>query len=357
MKSSVLIDLERLRYPYSGLGYYCHCLEAGLRSLGNLPLDLHYYKAVVGQAQGNVRPFSALHYLYNPQTSGYSLLHITHQLQRYFLRSSPIQGQRILTLHDLNFLYENLGRGSYRRRLSYVRQNVARADVIVCISEFVASELMRHRALLDLKTSQRVEVIHNGIMLQCGAGQCSERIEQLCEVEYLLSIGVLQDKKRQHLLLEMLPHLPESLNLVLMYSGAHASYRAELDGLIEMHALRHRVHLIESASSQEKQFLLAHCTALVHPSIAEGFGIPPIEAMALGKPVFLSRATSLPEVGGAEAYYFDDSIPGRMAAVLLEGLADYRADSTKPDRLIAWAQQYDYRTMASCYAELYQSLV
>jgi glycosyltransferase involved in cell wall biosynthesis len=53
-----------------------------------------------------------------------------------------------------------------------------------------------------------------------------------------------------------------------------------------------------------KQFYLSKCHAFVFPSIREGFGLP--QAMHFGKPVFLSNKTSLPEVGGKHAYYWDN---------------------------------------------------
>lgn len=357
MKPNILIDLERLRYPYSGLGYYCQCLEAGLRSLQDLPIELNYYKAGTGKRPTDERRFSHLHHYYNPTPCGYTLLHVTHQLQRYFLRTASVKGKRLLTLHDLNFLYEQLSPKSYGRRLKRVRHNVSRADIIVCISHFVADCLREHKDLIGLRPDQRIEVIHNGIMLDEGAGQQTERTKPLADVEYLLSIGAFLEKKQQHLLVEMLPHLPESLHLVLVFSSGDAAYSARIRQLTTDLRLQHRVHFLESVTADEKQYLLNQCCALVHPSIAEGFGIPPIEAMALGKPVFLSQATSLPEVGGAEAYYFSGNNPQRMAEEVLTGLEGYRADGTKSGRLRLWAGQYDYRAMAQRYADLYQSLL
>lgn len=357
MKPSILIDLERLRYPYSGLGYYCQCLEAGLRSLPSFPLELNYYKAGRGDRQSDERRFSHLHHYYNPQPSGYTLLHVTHQLQRYFLRTARVSGKRILTLHDLNFLYEQISLKSYGRRLKRVRTNLGKADVIVCISKFVADCLLEHRELVGLRPTQRIEVIHNGIMLGDGVGEQTDRLTPLIGRSYLLAIGAFLEKKQQHLLLEMLPYLPEDLHLVLVYSSGGEGYTRRLRQLTEELRLGGRVLYLESVSEAEKQYLLRHCTALIHPSIAEGFGIPPIEAMALGKPVFLSQATSLPEVGGIEAYYFTGNKPQAMATEFLEGLADYDRTPDKGERLIRWAQQYDYRAMASRYSDLYQSLL
>ncbi len=59
------------------------------------------------------------------------------------------------------------------------------------------------------------------------------------------------------------------------------------------------------------------------PSIAEGFGIPPIEAMHFGKPTFLSTRTSLPEIGGKYAFYFDDFDAENMQSVFEKGMNQY----------------------------------
>lgn len=75
-------------------------------------------------------------------------------------------------------------------------------------------------------------------------------------------------------------------------------------------------------SERELISLYQDAAALVFPSFAEGFGIPMLEAMATGTPVIASRATSLPEVGGDAAYYFDPNNVNDMAAALETVLTD-----------------------------------
>ena len=83
-------------------------------------------------------------------------------------------------------------------------------------------------------------------------------------------------------------------------------------------------------------FRLWHATSqLSWYSLAEGFGLPVAEAMRLGKPVFLSRLTSLPEVGGAAAYYFEELEPAAMRLVLATGLVQH-----SPERVAAGAPPY-----------------
>ncbi len=352
-KARVLIDLEREKYPKSGLGYYCHCLERGLREL-NSKAELSYYKASDTQDK-QVVAYSPLHRLLNPTPRQFDLLHITHQHQHYFKRIlSP--KKIVVTLHDLNYLIELEANAKQKRLHRLTKSILAKADVIVCISHFVKQNLEAQRYLFQLKENVIIRVIHNGIELDETKQNhlLSYELESKINTPYLLSIGVLQYKKQQELLIGMLGHLPKTYKLVLVYSSEHREYREKLDALILEYGLGERVVFLKSVTLEEKNALLQNCEALLHPSIAEGFGIPPVEAMAYGKPVFLSRATSLPEVGGKEAFYFDEREPKAMAEYFRASMEQYNADENYPQRLREWVQKFEYRAMAKQYLLLYE---
>lgn len=342
----ILVDTERERHALSGLGYYCSNLRHGLSDIRDADVRIDYY---------GVEQYRPWHALFNPSARGYDVVHITHQQQRYMTRLTGNHAKVIVTLHDLNFLYEKLSPLQRKRRLSLVGRLLNKADMIVCISHFVRKDLERNLHLFRLKPSVQIEVVYNGIVFVPALEHYVPNIS--LPKPYILSIGVLQEKKQQHLLVEALHHLPEDLHLILVYSGAKAEYQALITRLIEEHRLKHRVHLFRSISEQDKAHFLSNCMCYAHPSIAEGFGIPPIEAMAMGKPVFLSHATSLPEVGGAEAYYLDSNAPLDIAETIMRGLNEFSHDINKPQRLQQWAAQYDYRQMARQYLELYKSLL
>jgi glycosyltransferase involved in cell wall biosynthesis len=108
-------------------------------------------------------------------------------------------------------------------------------------------------------------------------------------------------------------------------------------------------------SENDKKWYLSNCTAFVFPSIAEGFGLPVIEAMYYGKPVILSRCTSLPEIGGDCAYYFDNFDPAHMQEVLVKSLDHY--NKTKPrEKIKARAKFFSWERAAMEYLNLYRSL-
>ncbi len=80
------------------------------------------------------------------------------------------------------------------------------------------------------------------------------------------------------------------------------------------------ITLLTDVSNEEKAWLYANCSAFLFPSLTEGFGLPPIEAMCFGKPVFLSNRTCLPEIGKGFAHYWDELSASSMRSVMMRGL-------------------------------------
>jgi glycosyltransferase involved in cell wall biosynthesis len=106
----------------------------------------------------------------------------------------------------------------------------------------------------------------------------------------------------------------------------------------------------------QKAWAFARCAGFLFPSLTEGFGLPPLEAMHFGKPVFLSRLTSLPEVGGDAAYYFDDWSPAAMRSVVEAGLRQ-GAEATRAAQVKQHAARFDWDSAAAAYLALYAKLL
>jgi glycosyltransferase involved in cell wall biosynthesis len=109
-------------------------------------------------------------------------------------------------------------------------------------------------------------------------------------------------------------------------------------------------------SDAHKAWAYAHCTGFLFPSLTEGFGLPPIEAMHFGKPVFLARRTCLPEIGGDAAAYFEHFDPAHMKAVVQEGLTRH-AQAGRAEAVRQHAAQFDWDRAAGAYLALYRRLL
>ena len=103
---------------------------------------------------------------------------------------------------------------------------------------------------------------------------------------------------------------------------------------------------------EEKYWYLQHCIAFAFPSLAEGFGLPVIEAMHFGKPVLLSTHTSLPEIGGDLASYFQNFEPKHMEEVAMKAIQNHTENKSKAYQ--QWAHQFNWDIAAKKYPELYR---
>ncbi len=176
-----------------------------------------------------------------------------------------------------------------------------------------------------------------------------------CNEKYLFTIGDFLERKNFHLLVEMMPFLKE---YKLIIAGNHTrDYGDKVRETIVKHKLTERVILIGRISEEEKQYHLKNCNAFVFPSLREGFGLPPIEAMRFGTPVFLASTTSLPEIGGKYAFYWNSFEPEKMADTFIEGIEIFEENKEEyKEALTKRALSFNWVTAAQQYINVYKSL-
>ena len=154
----------------------------------------------------------------------------------------------------------------------------------------------------------------------------------------------------------MLVHLPE-MSLILAGKNTTA-YAQKIQNTIEKLNLKDRVFIAGKISEIDKNYYYKNCTAFVFPSLREGFGIPPIEAMAYGTPVFLSNKSSLPEVGGEHAFYWEHFDAVYMAETVKNKLHRFTAEKDRfQEDIRAHAHSFSWLKAASKYMEVYKSLI
>lgn len=351
MLKRVLIDCERMRHPHTGLYHYC--LQLGnsiLKRVGEEREKIAFYlptsaEHVFGE-NANYVSQHFMHKLFFPDTSSVDIWHCTYQGSRYYPFGKKVSV--VLTIHDLNFLYD--GKRSEKRINKYLNRlqlKIDRADHIVAISNFVLEDLKKNLELGDKPAS----VIYNGCNIDDTATITTP--EKHIEGPFLFTIGTIVGKKNFH----VLPALLAGNNFKLVIAGIESSQ--EYKKLILKEAQKwnvlDRLIFTGPVTENDKKWYLSNCTAFLFPSIAEGFGLPVIEAMYYGKPAILSRCTSLPEIGGDCAYYFDNFEPEHMRNVLHASLEDY--NKTKPrEKIRDRARFFSWDRAASEYLELYRNL-
>lgn len=348
---NVVFDAERLRNPNSGLGQFCGALGAAL--LTEQPAGSRVSFIVSPDQAGVYGPRATTieaawwHRYLAPLPA--DVWHATHQ--DVWIRP-PRDARVVLSIMDLNFLERSeYSRAKKARRLAAVQRKVDRASAIATISRFTADVVQRNLRIPDIP----VRVIHLGNPMKASAnGRPDTSLASLAPESFFLFVGVIHPKKNVHVLAPLLHAFP-TMRLVLAGPNDHAYASAVRDYAVELR-VADRLVMPGAVDEPTKRWLYENCRALVFPSLSEGFGLPVVEAMSVGKPAFLSRLTSLPEIGGEAARYFDSFDPDSMIATVRAGLADYDAHPGRAAELRAHAAQYSWTRAASAYWSLYDEV-
>ncbi|MBA3890560.1 MAG: glycosyltransferase family 4 protein [Gemmatimonadaceae bacterium] len=348
---NVVFDAERLRNPASGLGQFCRALGAALlaEQPAGATVTVIAPRKQLGTFGQGARHIETRwwHRFRSPATP--DVWHATHQ--DAWIRP-PRDVPVVLTIHDLNFL-ERADYSARRKalRLATVQRLVDRASVVSAISAYSASVVGEH---LELR-GRPVHVVHSGNPLDTLSGPAGaptdRRLGALAGKRFFLAMGVLHPKKNVHTLLPVMREFPDS-HLVLAGPANHP-YAREVEQRAAALGVGDRVLIPGAVTDGDRRWLYEHCDALLFPSLSEGFGLPLVEAMSLGKPVFASRLTSLPEIGGDAARYFDSFDASSMAGTIRRGLDEYRSNPSRRSALIAHASRFSWARAARTYWHLY----
>jgi glycosyltransferase involved in cell wall biosynthesis/SAM-dependent methyltransferase len=194
------------------------------------------------------------------------------------------------------------------------------SERLVCISEFTRQSVLEqgnvpagrtatiHIALprrLSRATPEAVSVMRERLGLE--------------QDDYLLYPANFWSHKNHRMLLTafgMFAAAGPGCRMRLVLTGADTGLRQELGQAVSRLGLEQRVVFAGYVSDDELSALLTGARALIFPSLFEGFGMPLVEAMAVGTPILCSNVTSLPEVGGDAALYFDPRRPDDIAAAI-----------------------------------------
>ena len=350
-KYSVLIDLDRLKDPNNGLGQVAIFLAEQFSKIQDEQLEFTFLvpKKFVGAFGDSVNyeAVSAKRRYFPWLCREYDLWYTIHQDSWYF--PSNKETPYIITINDLNFLGEK-SPAKAEKRLKRLQKKVDRATWITAISKFTESEIRKH---LDVCPTP-VDVIYCGVTVK--TFEKAEKPAYVPEGDILFSVGVVQPKKNYGVLLDFMQKLPD--NYVLVIAGNKAgAHSGELERRISELGLQHRIILPGLISDQDKYWLYNNCKAVLFPSKFEGMGCPPVEAMRCGKPVFASTYSSIPEVSGDKAYYWENFDPESMAELFLNRIKEYEQNPALPDILREHSLKYTWENAAREYLRLFKKVL
>ncbi len=175
-------------------------------------------------------------------------------------------------------------------------------------------------------------------------------------VPYLLYVGSRSEYKNFALLLDAFSRSGLAGDFRLMVVGGGA-FSAEEQSRISALGLSNRITLIPKASEATLACAYRDAALFVYPSLYEGFGFPPIEAMSLGCPVLVYRSSSLPEICGDAAFYFDNSDADELSRAMVSTLQNVPGLAMKRQLGEQQVRLYDWSQTASSTLQVYRALL
>ena len=357
-KPKILIDLGKLKNLYTGLGQISLQYGNALVSANYTNIDLTFFtpseytgkfgESVKYQTLSTCKRYFPV--LYNfPHR--FNLWHAIHQDSGYM----PPKGiPYLLTIHDLNFLQEKSpAKASFRLRS--LQKKVNQATAITFISNFSESVARQY-----LKIQVPAYVIYNGVNIPVFVNKKKpEFLENVpgasnSDLPVYFTVGVIKEKKNFHVLIDFFKRIQKG---ILVIAGDNSdAYASLIYNQIYQAQLQDRIIMPGMISDNDRAWLYENCTAFLFPSKIEGFGLPVIEAMSYGKPVFLSTCSSLPEVGGNDAYYWENFNPDFMASVFNENMKS----ATIPEKIQSRkkrAAMFNWENAVAQYLALYENII
>ena len=241
--------------------------------------------------------------------------------------AEPCNVPMVVTVHDLSFL--RYPESHPPERLKWLEEGFPRtlshARRIIADSQFTKDELI---SLLGVP-GNRINVVHLGVTANYRPRDKDVLAEKLREFDlapkgYILSVGTLEPRKNISKLLRAYELLPDSLKerWPLVIVGLRGWKDQKITKRMERLARNGSLRVLGYVPDDKLPLIYAGATLFVYPSLYEGFGLPPLEALASGVPVIVSNRASLPEVVGDAGALIDPEDIESLAHVVESLLLD-----------------------------------
>lgn len=342
----VLIGLDKLDCPHSGFGRVSIDYGNALKDTS----DFEFTYLVPSDYDHSLLPdkktirLNLWRKLFPFYQKDFDLIHSIHHRPDYCIRKDR---KLLVTVHDLSFAYNHTEKETkklQRKLCALLRQSSA----IAYISDFTRQDAADK---LNVPSHLRSKRIYDGVTpLRVKEARPGE----LPDKKILFSIGVFSKRKNFAALLPLIARLPEEYILVIA-GNANTGYGNFMQYTIEEKGMEDRVFLTGEITEEEKSFLFHHCEAFVFPSTVEGFGLPILEAMEAGKPVFCSDKTSLKEIGSPYAYFWSSFCHNAMVKVFEEGMADFTAEKAKAQQ--EYVATFSWKENVKQYIDYYKEIL
>lgn len=278
----------------------------------------------------------------------------TSQLEAILFRRN-----QVIMVHDLiPLLFKDCHRRQYHFFRHVLNLVLRRAIAVITPSQHTKGLLLHHYNLRE----DRVHVIPNGIhpALSVLTSNGQQKRAHNAERPYILFTGRIVRMKNITGMLRAFrmikDRIPHTL-VIVGYGRKNVAMEFERSRLASYGIEDHRVVFKGHVKTEEMHELMKKAAVLVFPSFYEGFGLPPVEAMACGCPVVVSNVASLPEICGDDACYVDPYVVEDIARGVLKVLTDSEFRKTLIEGGLKRARQFTAARSALRHVQLFNKIL
>ena len=246
----------------------------------------------------------------------------------------------VVTIHDLIFerfpqLYPLIDRNIYSHKF---KSACHRADQIVAISQQTKNEIMEWYDIPETEIKVIYQSCSSQFYPEMTKGVSVEAVLKKYQLpsEYLLYVGTINERKNLMGVLKALKGIEYKTDIPCVVIGDGTHYLKVVEQYVERHGLEKRFILRKKVDFSDMPTLYRSAQLFIYPSIAEGFGIPIIEALNSSIPVITGTAQCLREAGGPESAYIDPFNAEQMGADIL----DILHNNSRRERMISSGLEY-----------------
>jgi glycosyltransferase involved in cell wall biosynthesis len=267
----------------------------------------------------------------------------------------------VVTIHDLSML---LWPQTHNKRLARRQQRrlplMARmANMIITPTESVREELREYLNIPREKIVAVPEAARSVFRPAAPTEAAAVRKRLGVNDEFLLFVGTIEPRKNLLTLLrafeKIAPSLKPTLQLVLV--GRRGWLVDDLFREIDKSAVRDHIKLTDYLSDEDLRALYSSCRVFIYPSLYEGFGLPPLEAMACGAPVIASRIASISEVCGDAARLVEPTSIDSLAQAIVEVVNDNSTRERLAQAGALRASEFSWQRTARLTREVYEEAI
>jgi glycosyltransferase involved in cell wall biosynthesis len=259
----------------------------------------------------------------------------------------------IITIHDLIPLTRFWDRNAIKRKIFifYLKRTLKYSTKIIAISNTVAKELKQNFKDIDKKIEIIYEFIDDKFTNQ------NQIYKRIIDKPYLLFVGNRKRHKNLSLLVKAFAIIKGKIPHYLVIAGGKDKEKDEVDVLVEKLNIKEKIIQFIKPSDEIIISLYKFADLFVFPSLFEGFGLPPLEAVSLGCPVILSDIPILREIFGEAGFYFNPYSEEDLARAILTVISDEKLRFGLLEKQKERLKMFDKNKIIEQYISLFERMI